>query len=351
MQKYTTLQRTKIVQFYFENGRSITQTQLAYKRYFQVRKAPIYRTIMKIIERFQEQGAVRDLPRPGRQRSVVTEANRQRVSDNIESSPGTSTRRRSTQLGMSRRSLQRILKDLKLFPYKIQIVQALKPTDYQRRLEFAVRFQTKAAEDPEFIHNLIMSDEAHFHLNGFVNKQNCRIWAKENPRVIHERQLHPLKCTVWCGVTADRVIGPYFFENEDGNSITVDGTRYRAMINNFLRPAVENHPQIWFQQDGATPHTAGTISENRIISRNSDFPWPPCSPELSAPDFFLWAYLKERVYVNKPRTIQQLKNNITQEIQALGANVLRSVMENALERARLCEAGNGQHLRDVIFHV
>uniref|UniRef100_A0A8D8WSF5 DUF4817 domain-containing protein n=1 Tax=Cacopsylla melanoneura TaxID=428564 RepID=A0A8D8WSF5_9HEMI len=92
MQKYTTLQRTKIVQFYFENGRSITQTQLAYKRYFQVRKAPIYRTIMKIIERFQEQGAVRDLPRPGRQRSVVTEANRQRVSDNIESSPGTSTR-------------------------------------------------------------------------------------------------------------------------------------------------------------------------------------------------------------------------------------------------------------------
>uniref|UniRef100_A0A8D8M9H9 DUF4817 domain-containing protein n=1 Tax=Cacopsylla melanoneura TaxID=428564 RepID=A0A8D8M9H9_9HEMI len=89
MQKYTTLQRTKIVQFYFENGRSITQTQLAYKRYFQVRKAPIYRTIMKIIERFQEQGAVRDLPRPGRQRSVVTEANRQRVSDNIESSPGT----------------------------------------------------------------------------------------------------------------------------------------------------------------------------------------------------------------------------------------------------------------------
>jgi hypothetical protein len=98
-----------------------------------------------------------------------------------------------------------------------------------------------------------MSDEAHFCLNGFVNKQNCRFWGTENPRVIHQRQLHPLKCTVLCGVTSQRVIGPYFFENEDGNAVTINGDQYRTMIENFLCPALENSPDMWFQQDGALP--------------------------------------------------------------------------------------------------
>ena len=80
------------------------------------------------------------------------------------------------------------------------------------------------------IHNLIMSDEAHFQLNGFVNKQNCRIWATENPRVLHQRQLHPAKCTDWCGVSSEKNFGPYFFENERGVALSINGDRYRAML-------------------------------------------------------------------------------------------------------------------------
>lgn len=37
-------------------------------------------------------------------------------------------------------------------------------------------------EDNGFIHNMIMSDEAHYHLNGFINKQNCKSWSTVNPR-------------------------------------------------------------------------------------------------------------------------------------------------------------------------
>ena len=47
--------------------------------------------------------------------------------------------------------------------------------------------------------------------------------------------------------------------------------------------------------------------QDRIISRNSDFPWSPRSPDLTAPDFFLRGRLKEKVYVNEPPTIQQFK--------------------------------------------
>ena len=63
----------------------------------------------------------------------------------------------------------------------------------------------------------------------------------------------------------------------------------------------------------------------------------------------LWGYLKERVYVNKPRTIPELKDNIRREIQELEPVILRKVMENALTRARICEAENGGHLKDIIF--
>ncbi|GFU85483.1 hypothetical protein TNCV_1913651 [Trichonephila clavipes] len=41
-------------------------------------------------------------------------------------------------------------------------------------------------------------DEAHFWLNGYVSKQNCRIWSEANPHVYVETPLHPEKLTVWC---------------------------------------------------------------------------------------------------------------------------------------------------------
>ncbi|GFS79511.1 hypothetical protein TNCV_2370271 [Trichonephila clavipes] len=44
------------------------------------------------------------------------------------------------------------------------------------------------------------SDEAHFWLNGYVNKQNCRIWSEANPQVYAETPLHPEKLTVWCAL-------------------------------------------------------------------------------------------------------------------------------------------------------
>ena len=58
-----------------------------------------------------------------------------------------------------------------------------------------------------------MPDEAHFHLTGYVNKQNCRYWADSNPKEVHERPLHSSKVTVWCAVSAHgatRVCGVQF---------------------------------------------------------------------------------------------------------------------------------------------
>jgi len=72
-------------------------------------------------------------------------------------------------------------------------------------------------EDPDA--TVFMSDEAHFHLDGYVNVQNCQYWASENPQQLHQRPLHSLKVTVWCCISKLGIVGPYFFE-EEGIAVT-----------------------------------------------------------------------------------------------------------------------------------
>ena len=86
----------------------------------------------------------------------------------------------------------------------------------------------------EFHRKIIISNKAHFQFWGHVNKQNCRTWGSENPKIIIEKLLYPQRVTVWCGFWARGIIGPYFFENEAGAAVSVNGLRYRTMIMEFL---------------------------------------------------------------------------------------------------------------------
>ncbi|GFW14310.1 hypothetical protein TNCV_1365651 [Trichonephila clavipes] len=49
-------------------------------------------------------------------------------------------------------------------------------------------------------------DEVHFWLNGYVNKQNCRISSEANPQVYVETPLHPEKLTAWCALWAGGIL-------------------------------------------------------------------------------------------------------------------------------------------------
>ncbi|GFW59378.1 DUF4817 domain-containing protein [Trichonephila clavipes] len=110
----------------------------------------------------------------------------------------------------------------------------------QARRRFVEWAQNEIAVAPDFHKRILFSDEAHFWLNGYVNKQNCRIWSEANPQVYIETPLHPEKLTVWCALWAGGIIGPYFFKN-DGHNVTANGDRYRAMITNFFIPELNNH--------------------------------------------------------------------------------------------------------------
>ena len=112
--------------------------------------------------------------------------------------------------------------------------------------------------DDDFGKKIIFSDEAHFDLGGYVNKQNCRICCTQNPHAYIEKPAHPKRVTVWCEFWSRGIIGSFVFENEQGEAVTVNGDCYSTMLNEFLFTKIEEEDigNIWFEQDGATCHTA-----------------------------------------------------------------------------------------------
>ena len=96
---------------------------------------------------------------------------------------------------------------------------------------------------------IIFSDEGHFDLGGYVNNQNCYIWGTENPYAYIEKPTHPKRVTVRSGFWSRDIIGPFFFENEQGETVTVNGDRYWAMLKEFLFTKIEEDDtgNIWFQ--------------------------------------------------------------------------------------------------------
>ncbi|GFU06975.1 hypothetical protein TNCV_503541 [Trichonephila clavipes] len=73
-------------------------------------------------------------------------------------------------------------------------------------LVFVEWAQNEIAVVPDFHKRILFSDEAHFWLNGYVNKQKCRIWSEANPQVYVETPLHPEKLTVWCALRAGGIL-------------------------------------------------------------------------------------------------------------------------------------------------
>lgn len=355
MEKWPPQQRAFVCERFF-----ITQSYVQAIRDFRIEYSlrprdpvPSRNSVNLWVKNFRQTATATKQKPPGQPRTVRTPENETRVRTSLQRSPRRSAGKHAQALGMSRRSLSRMLKAMNFHPYKILITQELKYTDYAARLRFAE--EMKELLDNEEIDRkfLMISDEAHFYLNKTVNKQNCRYYATENPQQIVEEPLHSERVTVWCGVAEWGIVGPYFFQG------TINTERYLEMLKTFLIPELKKKRKFrrtFFQQDGATCHTAKKTLDflrkefgTRLLSRNTEFPWPPRSPDLSVCDFFLWGYLKQRVYANKPRTLDQLRANIWREIAEIKPAMLKKVYDNFEKRLENCIACNGHHLADIIF--
>lgn len=245
--------------------------------------------------------------------------------------------------------------DLKLTPIKVSIMQHLKETDISSRLSFA-NWMTSHLD---VVDKLWFSDEAHFYLNSQVNKQNCRYWGNEKPDFYIEKPLHGERVTVWAALSADGIVGPFFFEDEDGDVTTVNKHRYLNILKKKFIPALRrrgvNIEEVWFQQDGAAPHTAGNVIGwlsktfgSRFISFKTDREWPPPSPDLNPLDFFLWGYLKERLCSPTPENTQELKAAISREMRKIARETCRNVINNFKQRLDVIITHDGRHIEHLM---
>lgn len=100
---------------------------------------------------------------------------------------------------------------------------------------------------------------------------------------------HPQKVTAWCALFAGGIIGPYLFENYAGNQVVVNSERYCAMLNNFLRPILE-------ENDMPTAIARMALLQEEfpgcIFSHNSEVRYPLRTCDLMPLDSFLSCYLK-----------------------------------------------------------
>ncbi|GFV66405.1 uncharacterized protein TNCV_4898861 [Trichonephila clavipes] len=202
---------------------------------------------------------------------------------------------------------------------------AIHQNDHQARRRFVEWAQNEIAVVPDFHKRVLFSDEAHFWLNGYINKQNCRIWSEANPQVV-----------------------------------TVNGDRYRATITNFFIPELNNHDvqELWFQQDGATCHTARATIDllkdtlgDRLISRFGPVNWPPRSCDLTPLDYFLWGYVKSLVYADTPQKLDHLEDNIRRVIADIRPQMLEKVIENWTFRLYYIRASRASHMPKIIFKM
>jgi hypothetical protein len=79
---------------------------------------------------------------------------------------------------------------------------------------------------------------------------------------------------------------------------------------------------------------------DRLNSKNL---WPPRSPDLTPPDFFLWGLLKGRVYSNKQRKVDALKAAIRREVAANTNVTLPDVFFRLQTRIQKCLDAKGGH--------
>lgn len=151
-----------------------------------------------------------------------------------------------------------------------------------------------------------------------------------------------------------RCMGPssYIF-GERNHSVTVLSGRYVEMLQTLLKPNLNDlrNQNVWFQQDGATAHTARRSMQalremfpGRLVSLRGGIQWTTRSPDLNPCDCFLWGYLKAEVYKDRP-----LNDAIRLKIAEIPLGMTLPVMENFRNHLRQCLTNGVHYLEDVIF--
>lgn len=344
-----TVQERAQVAARYEVWRSVVQVQRWWRAEHGPRATLDPKTIKNCHAKLMNTGSVVDIRRSGRPSTSRSDENVQRVQEMFTRSPQKSTRHAARESGLSRHTIRTVLKkELNFRPWKPHYCQQLSPEDCDHRMEYGELMLGWYGDWPQLFENIIWSDEAIFHIGGFVNRHNCHYWAQHDPEATVEKSQSRPKVTVWCGITSNKVVGPFILRD------TMNSERYLAMLEDEVWPIVstwDNINDLIWMQDGAPPHFALIVREwldrhfpGRWLGRRGPHEWPARSPDLTPCDFFLWGWAKEEVYRTKPRTLDELEDRIRQVLGNIPQEFLHKSTESIPRRLQTLVQNAGAYV-------
>ncbi|GFV03977.1 uncharacterized protein TNCV_916021 [Trichonephila clavipes] len=178
-------------------------------------------------------------------------------------------------------------------------------------------------QDPTWVFNILCTDEAHFSLHDDVNNHNGRIWVTSNPRGYTQKPLHSPKVTALCSFTGSFIIGPFFFETQ-------------CPVNGWITETINAQRYLTLLR-----------GDCRAMFNSTRYPWPPRLLDLTPADFWLWGYLKSRVYLSGPSSLSELKDAIRREVSSIHPDMLHSAVAGFVTRLECllpCGGGHVEHI-------
>ena len=178
IERFSTGQQVLIIKTLYQNGECATQAVRKLRTISGRNEDPCESTVRRLVTKFETTVSVLAMKSPD-ENVIETEEQPVLVQDSVIANPGKQICRCSQQLDIPSSLLHRILhKDLHMQAYKIQLMHNLKPADHGRGRRFVDWVLERLEVDNNFAKRIIFNDEVHFHLNGFVEKQNSRILGK-----------------------------------------------------------------------------------------------------------------------------------------------------------------------------
>lgn len=351
----------------FCNGSAEAAVQ-EYRRRFPNRRLPSAQVFITTHRRIAEYGVgkIND-------RQVYQNPRDNRILHLFDINRNLSTRRAALQLQVSQTKIIKTLKRDHRKAFHLRPVQNLLPGDAEKRTNFCRSILEKHEHDPNFLHRVLWTDECNFTRRGVVNYHNLHVWSHENPYEIRPSSFqHEFSFNIWLGVLHNTICGPYFLPHR------LNSVLFLQFLENDLHELMDNvlddlplhlRDNQWIQMDGAPAHYGRQVrqwlDENYVDRWIGRLPprfiedrvpgvgpvaWPPRSPDLNPLDYFVWGFLKEKIYGTPVTTRDELRNRIEEHCDILREEhvMIRASINNIIKRCQKCIDAGGLHFEQLL---
>ncbi|GBL96166.1 hypothetical protein AVEN_118720-1 [Araneus ventricosus] len=194
----------------------------------------------------------------------------------------------------------------------------------------------------DFLNRIIFSDEATFHVSNKVH--SCIIWDSENPHAVQEVKKNSPNFNVWCALSHDTVIGPFFFAET-----SFMANIYPDMLQIYAIPQMQHlQPTVIFQQDGAPPYWRtyaraflDATFPNQWIRHGGPIALSPRSSDVTPLDFIFWRQRQSFLKIFNPlRTTVKLACE-NKGIRSAGWDVYECSSPFPVNIQRVCKIRSG----------